>query len=358
MAAASQHVVDWNSVADVAARLVPAGPPMTRDEVDDLVADLRDCAERAVAPVVTTARMAGGGTGETLVVDRAGWARANAASFGALLDPILAASPAARAPGPAVAAAGRALTAAETGAVLAYVATKVLGQYDVLHPDGHRLLLVAPNIARTERELGVDPSDFRLWVCLHEETHRVQFAATPWLAPWFTGRVSELVGDLVAEPGTALDRALEVLSDLPAVVRAGFAPADERERQLGLLDLVQTPEQRARIDELTAVMSLLEGHADVVMDEVGPAVVPSVAEIRRRFTRRRRSGGGPVDRAVRRALGLDAKARQYRAGAAFVRAAVDEVGVDGFNAVWAGPGSLPSAAEISDPGSWVRRIHG
>jgi putative hydrolase len=94
------------------------------------------------------------------------------------------------------------------------------------------------------------------------------------------------------------------------------------------------------------------------MDEVGPAVVPSVAEIRRRFTRRRRSGGGPVDRAVRRALGLDAKARQYRAGAAFVRAAVDEVGVDGFNAVWTGPGSLPSAAEISDPGSWVRRIHG
>jgi coenzyme F420 biosynthesis associated uncharacterized protein len=358
MAAAPQLVVDWNSVAEVAARLVPAGPGMTRDEVDDLVADLRDCAERAVEPVVSTARMAGGGAGETLVVDRAGWARANAASFGALLDPILADSAAARAPGPAVAAVGRALTAAETGAVLAYVATKVLGQYDVLHPGGRRLLLVAPNIARTERELGVDPSDFRLWVCLHEETHRVQFAATPWLAPWFTSRVSELVGDLIAEPGTALDRALEVLSDLPAVVRAVFAPAAERDRQLGLLDLVQTPEQRARVDELTAVMSLLEGHADVVMDEVGPAVVPSVAEIRRRFTRRRRSGGGPVDRAVRRALGLDAKARQYRAGAAFVRAAVDRVGVDGFNAVWAEPGSLPSAAEVSDPGSWVRRVHG
>ncbi|MGF1661334.1 MAG: zinc-dependent metalloprotease [Kineosporiaceae bacterium] len=358
MAAATQRIVDWNSVAEVAARVVPAGPAMTRDEVDDLVADLRDCARRAVAPVVTTARMAGGGTGETLVVDRAGWARANATSFGALLDPVLAASPAARAPGPAAAAAGRAVTAAETGAVLAYVSTKVLGQYDVLHPDGRRLLLVAPNIARTERELGVDPSDFRLWVCLHEETHRVQFAATPWLAPWFTSRVRELVGDLVAEPGTALDRALEVLSDLPAVVRAVFAPADERERQLGLLDLVQTPEQRERIDELTAVMSLLEGHADVVMDEVGPAVVPSVAEIRRRFMRRRRTGGGPVDRAVRRALGLDAKARQYRAGAAFVRAAVDEVGVNGFNAVWAGPDALPSAVEISDPGSWVRRVHG
>jgi coenzyme F420 biosynthesis associated uncharacterized protein len=355
--ATRQHLVDWDAVADVAARLVPAGPPMTRDEVDDLVADLRSSAGRAREPVVSTARLAAVPGGATLVVDRAGWARANAASFGALLDPVLATSPAAPPPGPAAAAAGRALTAAETGAVLAFVATKVLGQYDVLHPDGRRLLLVAPNIARTERQLGVDPSDFRLWVCLHEETHRVQFSATPWLAPWFTTRVRELVGDLVAEPATALARAAEVLSDLPTVVRAVFAPGDDRERQLGLLDLVQTPDQRARVDELTAVMSLLEGHADVVMDEVGPAVVPSVAEIRRRFSRRRRTGDGPVDRAVRRALGLEAKARQYRAGAAFVRGVVSEVGIDGFNAVWTEPRTLPSAAEISDPASWVRRVH-
>jgi coenzyme F420 biosynthesis associated uncharacterized protein len=111
------------------------------------------------------------------------------------------------------------------------------------------------------------------------------------------------------------------------------------------------------MDRLTGVMSLLEGHADVVMDGVGPQVIPSVDEIRRKFNQRRK-GTSYLDRVLRRLLGLDAKMAQYRDGAAFVRAAVDAVGMDGFNAVWAGPENLPSKAEIGDPAAWVRRVHG
>jgi len=111
------------------------------------------------------------------------------------------------------------------------------------------------------------------------------------------------------------------------------------------------------MDRLTGVMSLLEGHADVVMDGVGPKVIPSVDEIRRKFNQRRK-GAGYLDRLLRRLLGLDAKMAQYRDGAAFVRAAVDAVGMDGFNAVWAGPENLPTKAEIGDPAAWVRRVHG
>ena len=124
-----------------------------------------------------------------------------------------------------------------------------------------------------------------------------------------------------------------------------------------LLDAVQTPAQRAELADLTAIMSLLEGHADVVMDEVGPQVVPSVDVIRERFTRRR-AGRSTVDRLLRRLLGLDAKMRQYADGARFVREVTAAVGVDGFNAVWTGPDTLPVAAEIADPGAWVRRVHG
>ena len=118
-----------------------------------------------------------------------------------------------------------------------------------------------------------------------------------------------------------------------------------------------TPEQRAEMARLTAVMSLLEGHADVVMDDVGPKVVPSVETIRARFEERRKGLGGP-DRLLRRLLGLEAKMRQYHDGARFVRAVTDRVGVDGFNAVWTSPDTLPLPAEIQDPSAWVTRVHG
>ena len=125
--------------------------------------------------------------------------------------------------------------------------------------------------------------------------------------------------------------------------------------ELSVVDLVQTPAQRAIVDEITAVMSLLEGHADVVMDSVGPEVVPSVAQIRAKFDVRRQ-GQGP-DRIVRRLLGLDAKMRQYRDGAAFCRHVLDEVGMAGLNRVWTSPDTLPSRAEIANPQLWVIRNH-
>jgi coenzyme F420 biosynthesis associated uncharacterized protein len=124
-----------------------------------------------------------------------------------------------------------------------------------------------------------------------------------------------------------------------------------------LMDLFSTPEQRVVMDRITGVMSLLEGHADVVMDGVGPSVIPSVEEIRSKFNERRK-GAGYLDRVLRRLLGMDAKMAQYRDGATFVRGVIDRVGMDGFNAVWSEPAALPSKAEIGDPQAWVRRVHG
>ncbi|WP_336921296.1 zinc-dependent metalloprotease [Aquipuribacter sp. SD81] len=362
----SRSLVDWAAAGDAAAALAPPGPPLTREEIADLVAELRECAGLAVDPVAETAELeAGADAGEVLVVDRAGWARANARSFGHLMDPVLrrAVQEQERKKGRGVPdpvlRVSRVLNAAETGGLLAFMATKVLGQYDVLAPDGGRLLLVAPNVAHVEQEIGAVPSDFRLWVCLHEETHRVQFGANPWLASWFREQVVALLDDLLADPTSSVERLLEGLGRLPDLLRAPApgpgAPAGSASS--GLLDLVQTPEQKERLDALTAVMSLLEGHADVVMDEVGPAVVPTVAQIRSRFDARRR-GTGPVDRVVRRLLGLEAKAAQYRDGARFVRAVTDRVGTGGFNAVWGGPEALPSAAELREPSAWVARVHG
>ncbi|GAA2036175.1 zinc-dependent metalloprotease [Pseudokineococcus marinus] len=368
------QLVDWELAVRVAGRLAPPGPQVTRAEADRAVSQLRRLAERATGHVAETTGLDVPPDTGAVVVDRTGWARANAAAFRALLEaPVVRARDARRekderdgrrrredGPGAAAAVAlGRRATGAEVGALLAYLAPRVLGQYDPFGPDPAgaaaraagepgRLLLVAPNVVAVERELRLRPRDFRLWVCLHEETHRVQFTAAPWLAGHLRARTEGLVGDVVGEPGQLLARLRAAAQRLPDAVSEGGD---------GLVGIMATPEQQAVVAEVTAVMSLLEGHADVVMDEVGPSVVPSVATIRERFTARR--GGRPgLDRVVRRLLGLDAKMRQYRDGAAFVRGVLADVGVDGLNAVWTGPEQLPRPAEIADPRAWVRRVHG
>lgn len=212
-----------------------------------------------------------------------------------------------------------------------------------------RLLLVAPNVVHVERELEVNPWDFRLWVCLHEETHRVQFTAVPWLRDHLRGEIESFLNHTDLDPTVMLSQLRQVVEQVGRIGRG--------DEEVSILDLLQTPAQREILDRLTAVMSLLEGHADVVMDGVGPEVVPSVATIRERF-QRRRGGGSWLDQFLKRILGLDAKLRQYRDGAAFVRAVVADVGQEGFNQVWASPDHLPTRGEITNPRAWVRRVHG
>ena len=242
---------------------------------------------------------------------------------------------------------GRRVTGAEVGGLLGFLAGKVLGQFDPFHEPSGRLLLVAPNIVHTERELGVDPHDFRLWVCLHEETHRVQFTAVPWMR--------DHIHSLVEELAATMDSRELVEDGLGRVVEALRARRSGDGGTGSVMELLSTPAQREILDKVTGVMSLLEGHADVVMDGVGPTVIPTVAEIRRQFTERRK-GVGTLDRLLRRLLGLEAKMAQYRDGAAFVRHVVDKVGMEEFNAVFAGPGNLPTKAEIGDPAAWVARV--
>ena len=253
-------------------------------------------------------------------------------------------------------AVGSKVTGLEVGGLLGFLSSKVLGQFDPFWsgtgPDGEqagRLLLVAPNIVHAEQQLGVDPVDFRLWVCLHEETHRVQFTAVPWMRDHIHAQIAQLIGGVDLDPAKMAAMVAEAVRRISEVVRGND--------DVSLLDLLSTPEQRVVMDRVTGVMSLLEGHADVVMDGVGPGVIPSVDKIRRKFDERRK-GVGYLDRVLRRLLGLDVKMAQYRDGAAFVRAVVDKVGMDGLNAVWSEPDTLPSKAEIADPGAWVRRVHG
>jgi len=346
-------LVDWGFAKATGRRLVQAGPKVLPDQAAEVVASLRSAAQRSRGPVAETARMhSPEGSSAVLIVDRPGWIDANVDSLQSMLEPVVTAMLAKRKTrtldSPLMLEVGGKVTGAEVGTLTAFLSSRILGQYD-LAPDGTpRLLLVAPNVLHTETELGVDSADFRLWICLHEETHRVQFTAVPWLRQHVIDSARRLSLDLAPDPEQLGEQIRQIAHNLPDALRSGGN---------GLTDIFATAQQRAEIAKVTAIMSLLEGHADVVMDDVGPAIVPSVEHIRERFQQRRQDVSG-VDKILRRLLGLEAKMRQYRDGAVFVRAVTAQVGTDGFNAVWTSPETLPLPEEIENPPAWVQRVHG
>lgn len=346
----AEGFINWDVAARSAKQLTKAGPSITLAEARAAVAELEQAAVRADAYVsdVTGIRHPVYDA-PTLVVDRGGWIDVNAQSLDGLMNPLVAKIAARSKPSRVGRAIGGRATGVEAGVLLSFMSSRVLGQYDVFGRDGGRLLLVAPNIVEAERKLDVNPQDFRLWVCIHEVTHRLQFTANPWLEAYMRGLIEEFVE--VSDLST--DSLRDQIKELAANVKARRAGDDQA--PTGLMALAQSPDQRHVLDRITAAMSLVEGHAEFVMDAVGSDVIPSVASIRRKFNSRRK-GSSPLDRLLRRLLGLDQKMKQYAEGRAFIDAVVKDVGMRGFNQVWTSPETLPTRAELTDPAAWVGRV--
>lgn len=243
----------------------------------------------------------------------------------------------------------------QTGAVLAFVSSGILGQYDPFSAGGGELLLVYPNVIAVERQLRVVPKDFRMWVCLHEVTHRVQFRANPWLAEHMSSALAVLTDDAGDDVTKMVGRLADYMRDRQIVVKNG-EPELGSTGVIGLLRAVQSEPQRKALDQLLVLGTLLEGHAEHVMDAVGPAVVPSVATIRQRFDQRRQRKQPPLQRLLRALLGVEAKMNQYTKGKAFVDDVVAKVGMQRFNAIWTDAGTLPLPTEIDEPQRWIDRV--
>ncbi|MEP6697379.1 MAG: zinc-dependent metalloprotease [Pseudonocardiales bacterium] len=344
-------MVNWDLAVATAGRLAGGGPSVTYSEAAAVVANLRQATDESEVHVNDFTHLSAQVEHPPVrVVDRADWADVNVSGFRTVLTPLTdkLIGRSGVNPGPFATAVGSRITGLQVGGILAFLASKVLGQYEVFSGAPGQLLLVAPNIVAAERSLEVDPHDFRLWVCLHEVTHRTQFTAVPWLRDHFLSEVAAFMD--ASDPEAMKDRLFSAIGQVAKAVR-------ELDTELSVIDLVQTPAQKVVLDRLTALMTLVEGHAEFVMNGVGPMVVPSVEAIHEKF-QARRAGTGPVDRALRRLLGIDVKMRQYAEGSRFVTAVVDQVGMDGFNQVWRSPETLPTVAEISDAPAWIARVHG
>jgi coenzyme F420 biosynthesis associated uncharacterized protein len=283
------------------------------------------------------------------VVDRAEWIGTNLRSFRRLLDPVLEQLETTRLPGPLQGAA-RAVAGAQLGTVLGWMSTRVLGQYDILLAEGDDsgdfVSYVGPNVVALERRNGFPSRQFRLWIALHEVTHRCQFTGVGWLKPHFLSLVDQALAGMAPDPR----RFAEALRRAAAAARQGKNPIEEA----GLLGLVAPPEQLEVIKKIQAMMSLLEGHGDVTMDRAGAGAVPDAAWFGRVMRERRRRASRPA-RLLQQLLGIEAKLRQYEQGENFIRVVEAEGGGEALTRVWEGPEQLPTLEEIRDPRTWLAR---
>jgi coenzyme F420 biosynthesis associated uncharacterized protein len=360
------HTVDWDFAATVGAKLVRPAAPVTEYTKRQAIEQLAESSRKAEGPVRdVTGLSEGADITEARIVDRSEWVRAATESMRIMTggEQGGAAAGSKREGGPIA----RRVTGAQAGAVLAFVSSGILGQYDPFArragaerpgdepAGGGELLLVYPNVIAVERQLRVSPADFRLWVCLHEVTHRVQFRANPWLAEHMSSSLAVITDDTGQELTQVVGRLGEFVRNKRASAE-GQAPEPNSEGMVGFLRAIQSEPQRKALDQLLVLGTLLEGHADHVMDAVGPKVVPSVATIRRRFNERRQRKQPPLQRVLRTLLGFDAKLSQYTRGKVFVDHVVDEVGMDAFNTIWTSPETLPLPTEVDEPQRWIDRV--
>ena len=329
---APNAVPHWSLINSAAQRTMPTGPYVSPASARRAVRDLR---RYALSAAYHVKRLTGLDAGEALpavVVDRAGWIASNAVGMQHVINFVDKESS-------VFDGFNDRAGAIQTGLVLGWASGKILGQYEAFTEPG-RLLLVAPNIVKVEQSLGVPSRDFRMWVCLHEETHRVQFGAVPWMQQYFLDLIAEFVRASRLPTHELVVRVGQIVYSL--VSRNGRS----------LLELVQSEEQKRVYYKITALMTLLEGHADYIMDLGGPALIPSVEKIRAGFEARRDQNRGFISHLV----GMNEKLEQYRKGEIFVRQCVDNLGMAGFNQVWGSPETLPTLAEIDQPHLWLRRM--
>ena len=350
-------LVDWAGVERTAiGRLRRAPGALPLEELRAAEPHYREAMERIV-PALSAAleTQLPGVVERSEVVDRAGWVRANTTSFAALishleaelLDQVM--PPGGGLAKATMALANRWVTTRQLGILLGFMGQRVLGQYDLALLSAEiapgRLLFVEENVRMTARALDVPLIPFRTWIALHETTHAFEFEAHPWLRPYLAGRLERQL-TLFGRDARGMGR--DAMRGIGRALRGEGDGGHWMEQLMG-------EEQRRLFRETQAVMSLLEGFSDYVMDTVGADLVPDVERIRARFNERR-TRRTAFERSMLRITGMDLKLEQYKKGEAFVRAVAGARGPVALRRLWDGPESLPRDGEIEAPERWIARV--
>lgn len=345
--------VDWALAERVAVRAAGREPFAESYHYASLEPDFTELTARAEDLVEqTTGLRSLSGDARGRVTDRAGWVRANIASFQRLLRPLIDKFGERMAKSP-FAPITRTVAGAEVGVMLGWMSNRVLGQYDLLiieeeaPHDQDIVYYVGPNVLALEKMYAFPPREFRLWIAIHEVTHRAQFTGIPWMREHFLGLVEQMLESVDPDP----KRFLEAIDRVATAVRRGENPLADG----GVMALVASPQQRAVLDQLSGLMSLLEGHGDITMDRAGAALVPSAGRFSSVLRKRRQSAQG-LARLLQQVVGLEAKLAQYEQGERFIEEVERVGGPSLLDLAWEQPENLPSIAEIRDPQAWIARV--
>ena len=348
--------VAWDVAEQVARRVAGRTDiPVDWATLRGLVTDFQEVTAQAEALVEqSTGLRSLVGPARAQVATREEWIHANISSFRRLLGPVLErVGKSGRSLPGLLGPVGRVAAGAEMGVVLGWMSGRVLGQYDLLFTEGDAsedaVYFVGPNIVSLERRHGFDPREFRLWIALHELTHRAQFTGVPWLRAYFLELVERSVAIASPDPRQLID----ALGRMAVDIRYGRNPLAES----GLVGALASPEQLDTLRSIQGMMSLLEGHGDVTMDRAAAKLVPSAAHFSQVLRTRRESVSG-LTKFFQQLIGLEAKLRQYADGERFVREIERNGGPELLALAWQRPENLPTAAEILAPDQWVSRVRG
>ncbi len=341
--------VDWETAAQVATRFSGEYPLAGTYHERRFELQAPDLVARASEMVSVETGLDLPGSPVVGVISRSEWVDTNIRSFGALLVPLEEKLADKDGFGASIAAK---VMGAELGAVLGFMSKRVLGQYELVLPTGDgdkgdTVLFVGANILSMERTFEFRPSSFRFWVALHESAHRAQFTGVPWLRDYFLSLVERLVDSSTPEPG----RLTRIASD----VRSAVASGTDALGDAGLVGLLASPEQREVLDDVQALMSLLEGHGHVVMDRIGEREIVDVHRMSSVLKARRKD---PKSAAFMKLIGIEMKLKQYDAGASFINQVEDKASWDSLAMAWESPEALPTLAEIDDASLWLDRMAG
>jgi coenzyme F420 biosynthesis associated uncharacterized protein len=356
--AAAASPIDWARAEQVAVAIANRKRPAVTSTIIATITGTSDAWEPPIEQIeqqiedITGLRSAAGHAHAELI-DRATWIRANIASFSRMLAPVFerwSQKQSSTSATSVLTGVSRQVAGAELGALLGWMSTRVLGQYDLL-VGGDRgedaVYLVEPNLAAIEQRFGFDPHEFRTWVLVHELTHRAQFTGVPWMRGYFTGLVDESLRFADPDPKVLLESIRENLRNR--------SEARQQVRDSGVVGLIAGPEQRAVIASVGGLMSLLEGHGDVTMTRAAGDLVPSADRFGRVLAERRKRGN-PMTRLILRLTGMEAKLNQYAAGERFIAAIEAEGGTRVVDTCWEQATNLPSLEEIRTPALWLHRM--
>jgi coenzyme F420 biosynthesis associated uncharacterized protein len=338
-------LLDWSTASSIGRRLAGPGPQLTRIDRARTVEDFSELVPQAEALVTEfTGLTHDGYRARSWLMNRGEWIDANIRGFQRVLEPLAARALSGHGVNPG--SIRRKVMGAQVGSLMGYVSRKVLGQYDLfLPPDDDGLIyFLGPNVVEVEQRFRFPKRDFRMWLCLHEVTHRVQFGGVPWLRGFLTRQIDGYLSQIDLDPKRLLDALRRAVEE---VRQRGARGAD-------LLPLLMTPEQREIFDRMQGLMSLLEGHASYVMDELGREHLQDADRMKRGLQQRRKSSS--VERSFQKLIGFDRKISQYDTGHRFVAHVVERAGMSGLNRVWESEQKLPTHAEVVDPDAWLARV--